>query len=142
MKELLYCFCNVTQPEGHQKYQTRYTKDQSIRDLFFLAVFMDMTEMAKTLLIHLPSRICGALIASAIFKRYAKLSSTVYLKNKFEDQALEFETYAAFCTDKCYEYDERIACELLLRQIPLFGNVTCMQVKMDSQLTLCMSTIL
>ncbi|CAF1014905.1 unnamed protein product [Adineta ricciae] len=133
MKELLCRFCNDTQTRDHHEYQNRYTKDQSLRDLFFLAVFMDMTEMAKTLLLHLPSRICGALIASTIFKRYAKLSSTVYLKNKFQDQALEFETYAAFCTDKCYEYDERIACELLLRQIPLFGNVTCMQVAISSQ---------
>ncbi|CAF4001686.1 unnamed protein product, partial [Rotaria sp. Silwood1] len=33
----------------------------------------------------------------------------------------------------CCEYNERRACELLLRQIPLFGNVTCMQVAISSE---------
>ncbi|CAF5098138.1 unnamed protein product, partial [Rotaria sp. Silwood1] len=85
------------------------------------------------LLLHVRSRICAALIASAVFKRYSKSSQTVYLKHKFLAQSLEFETYAAMFIDKCYEYNERRACELLLRQIPLFGNVTCMQVAISSE---------
>ena len=105
-----------------------YTKHEMIRDLFLWSVFMDMPEMAKVLLLHLRSRTCAALIASAIFKRYAKLSQTIDMKEKFRAQSLEFETYAAICIDKCYECNEKRACELLLREIPLFGNVTCMQV--------------
>ena len=110
------------------QYTSKYTKDHLLRDLFLWSVFMDMPEMAKKILVHVPSRICAALIASAIFKRYAKRSTTVYLQEKFQNQALEFETYAAMFIDKCYEYNERLACELLLRQIPLFGDITCMQV--------------
>ena len=105
-----------------------YTKHHMIRDLFLWSVFMDMPEMAKVLLLHVRSRICAALIASAIFKKYAKLSQTVDMEKKFRTQSLEFGTYAAIFIDKCYEYNEKRACELLLRQIPLFGNVTCMQV--------------
>ncbi|UJR07511.1 hypothetical protein I4U23_011800 [Adineta vaga] len=137
MKRYLRTCCNLRQSDDgtqlSKEYQSRYTKDQLIRDLFFLSIFMDMTEMAKTLLIHIPSRISAALIASAIFKSYAKSSTTVYLKHKFEDQALEFETYAALFINKCYEYNERIACELLLREIPLFGDVSCMQVAISSE---------
>jgi hypothetical protein len=102
---------------GHRKTnidqtQSKYTKHHMLRDLFLWSVFMDMPEMAKVLLIHVRSRICAALIASAIFRL----------------QALEFETYAAMSLDECYEYNDELTCELLLRQIPLFGNITCMQV--------------
>src|SRR5262249_36123869 len=98
------------------------------RDLFIWSIFMDMPEMGKVILVHLPSRICAALVAEAIFKRYANESITVDQKETFEKHAQEFETYAAQCIDKCYEHDEILAFELLFRQIPLFGNVTCMQV--------------
>ncbi|CAF4429069.1 unnamed protein product, partial [Adineta steineri] len=59
--------------------------------------------------------------------------TNIYLKNKFKNQALEFETYAGMFIDRCYEFNERIACELLLRQIPLFGNITPMQVAISSK---------
>ncbi len=99
-----------------------------LRDIFLWSIFMDMPEMAKVLLLHVRSRICAGLIASAVFKQYSTLSETVDMKDKFNRQALEFETHAAMSLDKCYEYNETRACELLLRQIPLFGNITCMQV--------------
>ncbi|CAF0954182.1 unnamed protein product [Adineta steineri] len=108
-------------------------KNKLSRDLFLWAVFMDMPEMAKILLIHQQSRICAALIASAIFKRYSKLSLTVDLKEKFKNQADDFGKYAADFINDCYKYNERSACELLLRQIPLFGNITCMQIAISSE---------
>jgi len=108
-----------------------YPKDELFRDLFLWSIFMDMPEMGKTLLVHLQSRIGAALIASAIFKRYAKSSTTVDHKQKYQNQALEFETYAAEFIDKCYEYNDRLACELLLGEISLFGHVSCMQVVSD-----------
>ncbi|CAF1369818.1 unnamed protein product [Rotaria sp. Silwood1] len=117
----------------YDQINDKYTKDHILCDLFLWSVFMDMPETTKILLLHVRSRICAALIASAIFKKYSKLSQTVYLKQKFLTQSLEFETYAAMFTDKCYEYNEKRACELLLRQIPLFGNVTCMQVAISSE---------
>ena len=84
--------------------------------------------MAKVFLLHMHSRTCAALVASAIFKRYSDASQTVYVKEKYRVQSLEFESYAAKSIEICYQYNESLACELLLRQIPLFGNVTCMQV--------------
>jgi hypothetical protein len=105
-----------------------YSKDEVLRDLFLWSIFMDMPEMSKIILVHLQNRICAALIASTIFKRYAKVSTIVDHKEKYRNQAIDFETYAAMAIDECYEYNERYACELLLREVPVFGNVTCMQV--------------
>lgn len=111
-----------------QPMENDYTKHHMLRDLFLWSIFLDMPDMAKVLLLHIRSRICAALIASTLFKEYSKLSSTADLKEKFVRQALDFESYAAMSLDKCYEYNEQRTCELLLRQIPLFGNITCIQV--------------
>ncbi|CAF0730867.1 unnamed protein product [Adineta steineri] len=113
--------------------QSKYTKHHMFRDLFLWSVFMDMPEITKVLFLHVRSRICAALIASAIFKKYASLSHSVDMTDKFQLQALEFETYAAISLDKCYECNDERACELLLRQLPIFGNVTCMQLAISSE---------
>ncbi|CAF4252001.1 unnamed protein product, partial [Rotaria sordida] len=52
------------------------------------------------LLFHVQSRICAALIASAIFKKYLYFSPTVDMRDKFQIQALEFETYAGMLIDQ------------------------------------------
>lgn len=120
-------------PEENQRNVGKeYSKDQMLRDLFLWAVFMDMHDMAKVFLVQLQSRLCAALIGAAIFKQYAKLSATIDLEEKLRAQALDFDAYAASCIDHCYRYDRRTACELLFRQIPLFGNVTCMQVILNT----------
>ena len=120
------------QMENEKDISKECSKDQMLRDLFLWAVFMNMHEMAKVLLVQMQSRFCAALIASAIFKHYAALAATVDLEEKLRAQALDFETYAANFIDHCYKYDERTACELLFRQIPLFGYITCMQVILSS----------
>ncbi|CAF1299340.1 unnamed protein product [Adineta steineri] len=125
---------NDTEDSGENKdTKDLLEKNKLLRDLFLWSVFMDMPEIAKILLIHQQSRICAALIASAIFKRYSKLSLTVDLKEKFKIQADDFGKYATDFINDCYKYNERSACELLLRQIPLFGNITCMQIAISSE---------
>ena len=119
---------HINRSTDSAQIENKYTKHLILRDLFLWSIFMDIPEMAKVLLLHIRSRICAALIASALFKHYSNSSQTVDMKDKVRDQSLEFETYAAMSINKCYEYNDKQACELLLRQIPLFGHVTCMQV--------------
>ncbi|CAF4198966.1 unnamed protein product, partial [Rotaria sordida] len=80
--------------------ENQYTKHHILRDLFLWSIFMDMPEMTKVLLFHVRSRICAALIASAIFKKYLYFSPTVDMRDKFQIQALEFETYAGMLIDQ------------------------------------------
>ncbi|CAF3831441.1 unnamed protein product [Rotaria sordida] len=59
----------------------------------------------------------------------------------------EFELYAVNCIDSCYKHNERKACELILRQIPLFGNMTCAQVAVSAKskkflLTACFNRVM
>ncbi|CAF3888305.1 unnamed protein product [Adineta steineri] len=132
---------NDTEGLGENKNRENLLeKIKLLRDLFLWSVFMDMPEIAKVLLIHQQSRICAALIASAIFKRYSKKSLTVDLKERFQIQADDFGKYAADFINDCYKYNERSACELLLRQVPLFGNITCMQIAISSENTQLVGT--
>jgi len=118
----------------HRNKEDIYSEQEMIRDLFLWSVFMDLPQISKVLLVNLRPRICGALIASAIFKEYAAISQNIDFKQKMKIQADDFEFYAARCIDQCYDYNDRTGCELLLRRIPLFGMVTCMQV---SQIIFC-----
>jgi hypothetical protein len=105
-----------------------YSKQQKLRDLFLWSVFMGYDELAKILLVHLKPRVCASLIASKIFTVYSQNTNILQFKEKMKNIADEFELYAVKCLDLCYEYNEAKACELILRQIPLFGNITCAQV--------------
>lgn len=105
-----------------------YLQQDKLRDLFLWSIFMGHVELAKVLLVHLKSRICASLIASKVFTEYSKRTNIIQLKEKMKSIADEFESYAVKCINNCYEYNETKACQLIFRQIPLFGNITCAQV--------------
>ncbi|CAF5028683.1 unnamed protein product, partial [Rotaria sp. Silwood1] len=50
-----------------------------------------------------------------------------------KNTADEFESYAVKCINSCFEHDEAKACEIILRQVPLFGNITCVQVAVSAK---------
>ena len=113
-----------------------YSQQEMLRDLFLWSVFMDLSEMAKVLLSHMNERICASLIAAKIFKNYSNNSATIDMRDRLQRQVVEFEIYSAKCVEKCYACNEVMSCELLLREVPLFGNVTCMQVGVIIQIFL------
>ncbi|CAM4967793.1 unnamed protein product [Rotaria socialis] len=120
-------FLNLNFPDKKQDY----SQQEKIRDLFLWSVFMGRTELAKVFLIYLEPKTCAALIASRT------MTST----------AEEFELYAVNCINACYELDEKRACELILRQITLFGNITCIQVAVAAKcrkflLTACFDRVI
>ncbi|CAF1500445.1 unnamed protein product, partial [Rotaria sordida] len=123
-----------------KNWKLPYTEDELFRDLFLWSILMDMPEMAKIFLVYVPSTLCAALIASTVFKRYAECATTVGQQETFRSQAHEFETHAAKIIDKCYEVNEKVAFELLLRQVPFFGDVTCMQVAIASKSEIVLKT--
>ncbi|CAF1023099.1 unnamed protein product [Didymodactylos carnosus] len=106
----------------------KYGEQEMLRDLYLWAILMNRVKIAKVLLLHIKPRICAALIGSIILNRYSNHCIKTDEKNMYRQQALELEIYATECINACYRNSERKACELLLREIPLFGNVTCMQV--------------
>jgi len=103
--------------------------DQTFRDLFVWAILMNYIDMAKMLLAHINHRICTALIARKILKSFRD-TYAVYSDKKIEyTQSMNyFEDYAIDCVTQCYKNDQDQACELVLRQCELLGNVTCLQV--------------
>ena len=49
-------------------------------------------------------------------------------KTEYRKSMDDFEEYAINCITLCYKNDPNKACELVLRQCEIFGNVTCIQV--------------
>ncbi|CAF5033877.1 unnamed protein product, partial [Rotaria sp. Silwood1] len=106
-----------------------FSNQEMLRDIFLWAVIAGHAEMAFVLLLQLKSRIAVALVAAGITRQ---LMSTTpeYLDqlHKFQKQSKDYEQFATACIDACYQRSERYACQLLLREIPFLGNITCMQV--------------
>jgi hypothetical protein len=99
-----------------------------LRDLFLWSVYMGYADIAFVLLLQLKSRIGAALVAAGIAQHLSLSVSNLELRNTYDEHRIAYEEYAKACIDACYKHNEQFACQLLLREIPLFGNITCMQV--------------
>lgn len=98
------------------------------RDLFFWSVYFGYSNIAFILLLRLKSRIGAALLATNIARFLSKYNDNFDIRNRFNEQAKRYEYYAAHCMKQCHEHNKEFACQLLLREMPVFGNVTCLQV--------------
>ncbi|CAF2138343.1 unnamed protein product [Rotaria magnacalcarata] len=97
-------------------------------DLLIWAAFTGHIDIAKVLILHIRSRICAALLCVVILKYRARIANTSDTQHLYKQQAVDFEIYATDCINACNSKSENKACELMIRQIPLFGSMTCMQV--------------
>jgi len=91
-------------------------------------VYMGYDGIAFVLLLQLESRIGAALLATGIAKRLSLSANNLDTRNTYEGHRIEYEKYAQACIEACYTHNEQFACQLVLREIPLYGNITCMQV--------------
>lgn len=126
---------NNTQPsESVELYEQLYKsempfgKQEMLRDLFLWSVYAGYVDIAFVLLLQLKSRIGAALVAADIAERLSSSTSKLDTRNTYDEHRIAYEKYATACIEVCYSQNERRACQLLLREIPLFGNITCMQV--------------
>ena len=99
-----------------------------MRDLFLWSILMNHIDMAKVLLSHIKYRICAALIATKILKKYHNKSVHGDLKDNYMKSIDYFQQYAIECINQCEKNDADQACQIILQRIELYGNVTCLQV--------------
>ncbi|UJR23620.1 hypothetical protein I4U23_026606 [Adineta vaga] len=111
-----------------------------LRDLLYWSIFTDRMDMAKVLILHIRTRICAALSCAAILKHRANRAATNDRRHFYKQQAQDFENYAIDCINICYSKNEQKACELLIREQPLYGKITCMQMAISSQNKLFINT--
>jgi hypothetical protein len=105
-----------------------YGKQEMLRDLFFWSVYMGYDDIAFVLLLQLKSRIGAALLATGIAQRLSLSAKNLDTKKTYDGHRIKYEEYAQACIEACYTHNEQFACQLLLREIPLYGNITCTQV--------------
>ena len=105
-----------------------FGKQELLRDIFLWSVYEGYVDIAFVLLLQLKSRIGAALIAASFAQRLSSIGRNLYVRNMYNEQRKAYEEYAVSCINACYKQNDHYSCQLLLREIPLFGNVTCMQV--------------
>ena len=115
-------------PSKEQNPQITYINDHIMRDLFLWSVLMNHIDMAKALLCYVKYRICAALIATKVLKKYHTVASHGDLKDSYMKNANYFEQYAIDCIRQCEKNDPELAYQIVLQKIELYGNVTCLQV--------------
>ncbi|CAF1576811.1 unnamed protein product, partial [Didymodactylos carnosus] len=121
--------------------ESKNGQQEILRDLLLWSLFMYRLDLAKVFILHLKSRICAALIASKILKMFSKKTTIdLQLREQLSRESDEFDLIATKFINSCYEYKEDLACELLLRPVPLFGNVTCTQIAIANENKLFLQT--
>jgi hypothetical protein len=122
-------------PLTHEQLQNLYhsqkpfDKQEMLRDIFLWSVYEGYIDIAFVVLLQLKSRISAALVAAGMAHHLSFIGHNPQLRNTYKEHRAAYESYATACIDACYECSERRAGQLLLREIPLFGNITCMQVR-------------
>jgi hypothetical protein len=103
-------------------------RDYIMRDLFLWAILMNRIEMAKVFLCYLKYRVCAALIATQILRSYYLRAVYGESKDNYLKFADYFQDYAIACINQCEDNNPNQACQIVIQQIELFGNVTPLQV--------------
>lgn len=98
------------------------------RDLFLWCVLTYRLDMAKIFLIRIKARICSALVASKILKAVSDYAPDQASKKALRGNADDFEMHAIEFVRYAYAKDKHLACELIMRQINVYGGVTCLQM--------------
>lgn len=111
-----------------EKEKEQLAHDYIMRDLFLWSILTNRVDMAKVFLSYMKYRICPALIATKIFKKYYQPAAYGKLKDSYNESAQYFEQYAVDCLDKADDHDAAKACEIVLQRNELYGYVNCLQV--------------
>lgn len=111
-----------------RNWKQSYDKQEMLRDIFIWSVCENHTEIAFILLLQIKSRICAALVGAGMAHHLSRKNKNPHIRSLYRKHREALEEYASVCINECYQQNRRRACQLLLREIPLFGNVTCMQV--------------
>ncbi|CAF2077519.1 unnamed protein product [Rotaria magnacalcarata] len=141
-----YCQCvssRVGQERDSKSYvrASPYGEQEILRDIFLWSVYAGYVDIALVLLLQIKSRIGAALIAVGIAHHLSSACSNPPIRNTYREHRTIYEQYATECIDACYKRNEQLACQLLLREIPLFGNITCMQIAIASRIIPFINTV-
>uniref|UniRef100_A0A3P8XKB6 Transient receptor potential cation channel, subfamily M, member 4a n=1 Tax=Esox lucius TaxID=8010 RepID=A0A3P8XKB6_ESOLU len=96
--------------------------------LFIWAVLQNRSEMAVYFWEMAGESVLGALAACKILRELSKLESETETKLSMKELAQKFENLAHDVFSECYQGNESWACTLLIKQSPMWGEATCLQM--------------
>ncbi|XP_019899978.2 transient receptor potential cation channel subfamily M member 4 isoform X3 [Esox lucius] len=96
--------------------------------LFIWAVLQNRSEMAVYFWEMAGESVLGALAACKILRELSKLESETETKLSMKELAQKFENLAHDVFSECYQSNESRSFTLLIRQSPMWGEATCLQM--------------
>ncbi|KAK6180329.1 hypothetical protein SNE40_012504 [Patella caerulea] len=106
--------------------------DHPIQDLFIWSILMNRQELAKLFWVELDEPIAAALFANGLYKGLKMISVDTEISQILQQNADEFENLAIGVLNSCYEKDENKAQDLLIRELPNWGETTCVLMAVQS----------
>lgn len=98
------------------------------RDLFLWCILTRQLNLGKVFLSQMKTRLCSALVASKILRSFIKYAPDERSQDQLSSEADDFENIAIECIRCSYIYDHGQACELIVRPIDMYGEITCLQM--------------
>ncbi|XP_013398789.1 transient receptor potential cation channel subfamily M member 2 [Lingula anatina] len=106
--------------------------DVPARELFVFAVLMNRMEMSKLFWERLEEPIGAALTAAQMLQTMQKHTEDTELQSKLRKHGQYYEEIACGVLNECHLSDEaRASQELLIRELPNYGNSTCLQLAVE-----------
>ncbi|XP_025081227.1 transient receptor potential cation channel subfamily M member 2-like isoform X2 [Pomacea canaliculata] len=102
------------------------------QELFIWAVLMNRQEMAKLFWREGNESTAAALTANSLLKAMNRYTDDTDLLQRLQRNADEFEDLAIGVLNKCYSVNEHRGQDLLIREMPNWGNATCVLIALQA----------
>ncbi|CAF4102270.1 unnamed protein product, partial [Rotaria magnacalcarata] len=101
------------------------------KELFIWSVITNRHELNLLFWARCKNKICAALVAALVYRKYAHKNSD----NSYCQKADDFEGLAVEILDRFHQSDAYICTKAIIRQIPAYGNVTWLDlaIKADAK---------
>ncbi|CAF0772753.1 unnamed protein product [Adineta ricciae] len=120
-------------PQATELYRISSNKNQPLgqnatREFFLWAIFVDRFELAKYLCSKTWNPATSPLLAATIYRYALTMPLHTAKKQRYRDNATEFDKYATAIIDQCFHTDEDFAVDLLNQPAAAFDNVKPLQL--------------
>ncbi|CAF0967570.1 unnamed protein product, partial [Didymodactylos carnosus] len=102
------------------------------RDLFLWAIFLNRLELAKYLCSKTWNQSVAPLFGAKIYRLAVKSTLDPDKQEKYENYAMQFDTYANALIDTCFDNDENFAVDILKRPAQALFNVDVLKLALDA----------
>nr|CAB3267284.1 transient receptor potential cation channel subfamily M member 2-like [Phallusia mammillata] len=116
-------------------YKAQEPRDKPVdplREVFQWAILLNKRDMARVIWRAMYEQLPAAFAATAMLKGIAQMSVAKSLRSDLKQHAEEYITTTKEVLTQCMKEDEKKTNDLLIRKLEKWGDLTCLQLAVDS----------